>query len=607
MKRTLSFITLLLGLLAGIFSACTDIRERLDTLETSVSGLKSIAEYLQAAIRDNKIIQEVFQDEESVRLVFTDGSSVTVVHPAGDPVSFEFGPDQVIVTLSDGSRFLIPLYFTVPASITLTSLKPVMLYAGGQASFSFRVNPSNARIRPEDITLEYEGSHFVLAGIEAETEEGGNPIPGHYRATLQDLGEAADYEEEALLVLTATDIRGELLSVSSQPFLVKSFSFQGVNTGLPFVLIETPDGRPITSKTEWMAEASMTILRPDLSVAYEGGLSIKGRGNSTWTQFPKKPYALKLDSKAEILGMAKHKRWCLLANWMDRTLIRNDVAFEISRRTGLGWTPSGRFVELFLNGEHLGNYYICEQIKADPNRVNITELGKKDTEGEAVTGGYIFECDLWYDETFKFMSPLHNVPWQFKDPDEIVQAQFDYIYGYVSAFEASLFETDRFAAREYLDYIDPASFADWWIVNELAQNSEINQPKSAYIHKDRGGKLKAGPVWDFDWGTFIPKDRYNYVAMGQKYYLYQLFQDREFRRLIKERWNACKADLARIPDYIDAVSATLKASDALNQEMWPISRTTNQDESLPYAEAVARMKEAYIGKYNWLDTNIQTF
>ena len=205
------------------------------------------------------------------------------------------------------------------------------------------------------------------------------------------------------------------------------------------------------------------------------------------------------------------------------------------------------------------------------------------------------------------MSPLHNVPWQFKDPDEIVQAQFDYIYGYVSAFEASLFETDRFAAREYLDYIDPASFADWWIVNELAQNSEINQPKSAYIHKDRGGKLKAGPVWDFDWGTFIPKDRYNYVAMGQKYYLYQLFQDREFRRLIKERWNACKADLARIPDYIDAVSATLKASDALNQEMWPISRTTNQDESLPYAEAVARMKEAYIGKYNWLDTNIQTF
>ena len=95
--------------------------------------------------------------------------------------------------------------------------------------------------------------------------------------------------------------------------------------------------------------------------------------------------------------------------------------------------------------------------------------------------------------------------------------------------------------------------------------------------------------------------------MGQKYYFHQLFQDKEIRSLIKTRWNNCKHNLTDIPDYIDAISSTLYASDAINSEMWPISRTTNQDESLDYRQAVERLKEAFRGKYEWLDSNIQTF
>ena len=149
---------------------------------------------------------------------------------------------------------------------------------------------------------------------------------------------------------------------------------------------------------------------------------------------------MKLDNKSEILGMKKHNRWCLLANWMDRTLIRNDVAFEISRRTQLEWTPSGKFVELILNGEHKGNYYLCEQIKVDNNRVNI-----------AKDGGFLMECDLWYDEEFKFKTKLHNVPWQFKDPDWVTQEQFDYLYNYVAEFEQSLFTEASFIQRKYIN------------------------------------------------------------------------------------------------------------------------------------------------------------
>ncbi|MBO7602845.1 MAG: CotH kinase family protein [Bacteroidales bacterium] len=605
--KTLTLLTISACLLGSAAVSCSKIYERLDTLENKVSNLETISEYLQGVLRENKIIKEVVEEENGYTFVFTDGSSFTAVNDTPDTIDVTIQDGKVVISLSDGSEYVIPLWFATPSSITLVSSRPVSMITGATSLLPFRVNPSNATVNIRDISLDYEGANIALESVEQLIDDDNKPVPGSYCAVLKDLAAADSYEDEACLVIKSKDCRGEEFSVYSNPFTVKAVSYHGINTGLPFVILDTPNATPITSKTEWMDGATLTILNSDLTVHYQGTLSMKGRGNSTWTQFPKKPYALKLDSKAEILGMPKHKRWCLLANWMDRTLIRNDVAFELSRRIGMEWTPSGQFVELFLNGEHRGNYYLCEQIKVDENRVNIASLGKKVTEGEELTGGYLMECDLWYNEDFKFMSPVHNVPWQFKDPDEINDAQFNYMYDYVSRFEASLFESARFAAREYLDYIEPETFVDWWLVNELAQNSEINQPKSAYIYKDRGGKLKAGPVWDFDWGTFIPRDKYNYVAMGQKYYFHQLFQDKEIRSLIKTRWNNCKHNLTDIPDYIDAISSTLYASDAINSEMWPISRTTNQDESLDYRQAVERLKEAFRGKYEWLDSNIQTF
>ena len=143
-------------------------------------------------------------------------------------------------------------------------------------------------------------------------------------------------------------------------------SLASESTGLPLVYINTPNNESITSKDIWLDPlTTITAINLDGSIDYEAAdLAIKGRGNSTW-QLPKKPYALKLGAKSEILGMKKHKRWCLLANWMDRTNIRNDIAFHIAKQTNLAWTPSGKFVELILNGEHKGNYYLCEQIQVD--------------------------------------------------------------------------------------------------------------------------------------------------------------------------------------------------------------------------------------------------
>ena len=372
---------------------------------------------------------------------------------------------------------------------------------------------------------------------------------------------------------------------------------------LPHVVIRTPNSAEIVSRTNWMEGASITITLPDGTKDYESNnLQIRGRGNTTW-DYPKKPFALKLESKAEILGMPKHKRWVLLANWMDRTLMRNDVAFQIARQTELAWTPRGVFVELTLNGKHLGNYYLCEQIKIDKNRVNIREMSETDTEGDNLTGGYLMELDVYYDEVNKFHSSIKNLPYMFKDPDEetLQPEQYEYMKDFINEFEAKLYASDWLEKREYVNYINLESFVDYWFVFELSNNGEPTWPKSCYMYKDKSGKLTAGPVWDFDWGAFRPGNRFlNKEAL----YYDRLFKDPAFVSLVKTRWAKFRPKFDTIQAYIYSTAKKISASAQTNIALWPIDNDVNGDETLSFEQAIDRMAGAYLGKLAWMDKQI---
>ena len=369
-------------------------------------------------------------------------------------------------------------------------------------------------------------------------------------------------------------------------------------SGLPVVIVNTPNNVPITSKEEWTEGTEIKILNPDGTIAYEGSTSFRGRGNSTWN-YPKKPYAIKLDKKASILGMPKHKRWVLLANWMDRTLLRNRVAFKLGECTQMDWTPRGEYVELVLNGAHLGNYFLCEQVKVDENRVNVAEI---DADSEDVSGGYLFELDTHFDEAFKFKSEIKAFPYMFKDPDEdISDAMLNYVQNYVNTMEDYLY--NDFDNRKWADYIDINSFIDYWFAVELTSNYEPLHPKSVYMHKDIGGKLKMGPMWDYDWATFVPHFSSSYQLKNCLYYP-QLFNDVDFISIIKERWPAAKANFAKVSEFIDSESKKIKNSEKMNAAMWPISSRINGDETMAFDEAVERLKKAYLDKLEWLDQQI---
>ncbi len=414
------------------------------------------------------------------------------------------------------------------------------------------------------------------------------------------------------------------------------------NTGLPVVTI---NGTVYSKETDFDDIEGTSTIDID-GVQYTAGVRL--RGNST-QEFPKKPYAIKLDSKAEVLGMPKHKRWVLLANWLDRTLLRNDLAFYIGQQTD-NWTPHGEPVELVLNGVHVGNYYLCEQIKIDKNRLNIADVGFADLsaqteEAVAAEMGFLMECDQSTDSSeiyFQYKEPGATSNWwsssglQFyvyiKDPGDVATSTgngvgatiaYTYIKNYFTTVGTALKNSDWTTTRSMLEY---KTWVDHWIMTELTMNQESKHPKSFYMYKDGGGKLCAGPGWDFDWCTFVPQNKMgqggqasssagkvqNYFSMRYTMYYQYLFSDSEFTALVKERWAALKPKMDTALAFLDERAALITLSDSYNYEMWPLEGKEpngyygfpNSDEDMSFAEAIATMRSSLEARINWLNTQI---
>lgn len=446
----------------------------------------------------------------------------------------------------------------------------------------------------------------------------------HYTADLTRL--KASYEAVAAKVTVgdAVQVSGTTVNDFSKPVVyrlhaddgqTKEFTVQlenGTGSGLPVVAILTEGGAPVTSKEDWVSgrivfDAQQTGFE-SLAVAME----VKGRGNNTW-RMPKKPYAVKLSEKSPVLGMAKHKRWVLLANASDRTLLRNRVAFEIGRRTGLAWTSDSRFVEVILNGEYQGNYLLCEQIRVDKNRVNITEMEPGDIGEAEKTGGYLLEFDRYYDEVNKFRTARRDLPVNIKEPDEDVlgDVQRAYITDYVNRIEDLLYGGGN-VDPAYRELLDTDSFIDWWIVMELTGNRDGRLPGSCYMYKDRGGKLCAGPLWDFDLTTFktytdfLLKDYTtdNATDTNRSLWYDKLFTDPVFRARAGERWRSYKSDFEAIGDFIGTEAEAIRASAGINWSMWTLTSGSNGDEALSWEDAAARLKTNYLARLRWLDERL---
>ena len=490
-----------------------------------------------------------------------------------------------------------------------------------------------------DITCTYNSAEGVWEGVIPYLYDFSGLVANF--ATVDEYATVTVEGVEQISGTTANDFNNEVTyTVANSNGTYQQAVVRLKNTGLPVVVVTGNDGQaPYPKSTNFDdIEGKFTI---DINgTVHTGGVRL--RGNTTQSM-PKKPYAIKLDGKAEVLGMPKHKRWVLLANWLDRTMLRNDLAFYLAHQTDT-WAPHGEPVELVLNGVHVGNYYLGEQIKIDKNRVNIADVGydKLSEQTEAAAGaelGYLLECDQSADDTeiyFKVSSPVTFYVY-VKDPgsdyylgDNTKTSKhigITYIKNYFNNVGTALKNSNWTKVAELIDY---KSFADHWIMTELTENQESKHPKSFYMHKDAGGKLCAGPAWDYDWGTFIDmkyignsnygetsstagKIQNKYTMRYTMWYQY-LFNDPAFKAVVKERWAVLQPKMETALTYLDERAAKVKASDEFNHAMWPIEGMIvgswysygfpNHDEKLAYDDAIASMRAALSARLKWLDTEI---
>ena len=355
-----------------------------------------------------------------------------------------------------------------------------------------------------------------------------------------------------------------------------------VDTGLPVVQIWTTAGAPVLDRNNYIT-ACMRIrdgsAQPYQQGLFTGTLKIRGRGNSTWSM-PKKGYRLKLDSAAAVLDMPAHKDWVLLANYADKTLLRNAVGMELSRRVDMPWTPRQRHAEVYLNDQYLGNYQIGEKIEVAPNRLAMTPLLATDIALPNLGGGYLIEADfLEYmgvsDRYFDTTEGYHFVV-QSPSSSSLKAEQFNYISQYTQAIETAIYSGNKSPGTGYDSLIDLDSMINWYLVEEVMKNVDAVFASSVNLYKDRNAKMKMGPLWDFDLAA--GNVDYEPLAMGPKGWYVQaqaawfeaLFKDRDFRKRVKARWAVVKRRMQGIDAYIVAQQAMLDRSQAENFKRWPI-------------------------------------
>ena len=348
-------------------------------------------------------------------------------------------------------------------------------------------------------------------------------------------------------------------------------------TNLPTVVINTEGSQEIVSKEEELSSTVYIISEEGTNLLATTETGVRGRGNASWDQFPKKPYRLKFKSKQSPLGApASAKKWTLISNYSDKSLMRNILAFEASRRIGQAYTPYCHPVDVIVNGEYRGCYQLCDQVEAAEGRVPAKD-------------GYLIEIDAYaWKEVSAFWS-WRGTPVTIKHPDEddITDSQRQHIESFFNQMEtAALGEDFTDPEKGYRKYLDLESFLRNLLVGDFCGNTDLLW--SVYMYKDaKDGKLYAGPTWDHD--LSFDNDYRSYPVNANNDFIFLFVpspasdavrditrrivkEDPEAKNLLAQYWNQAleEGDLKTLPEYLDQTYVLLQESQELNFKRWDI-------------------------------------
>lgn len=414
---------------------------------------------------------------------------------------------------------------------------------------------------------------------------------------------------------------------------------------LPIVVINTagqeiPDEPKIDASMQIIYNGPGTLTSiNDTNYEYNGDIGIERRGASS-QGYPQRPFALETrnpdgsNNNVSILEMPSENDWVLLSHYNEKSFCRTLISQHIFEEMG-GYMPRVTLCEVIINGQYEGIYTFGEKLKKDNNRVDIATLRPDENAGDSLTGGYILQLNYWnsnnsFESNYSPMDhpgfDVHFV-YEYPKPDVISPQQKTYIAAYVDSMETALYGADFDDPLEgYRKYLDTPSFIDYFILNEVSRNND-GFKKSRFFYKDKnsnGGKLKAGPPWDFDWAwkninaclfantdgsgwahhiNDCPTDNYS-----PGWYI-KLLQDSLFHHDLRCRYNELRESVLatdHLHSYIDSIASLVENANQRHFQKWPfLGINTGAPEVGPipttFQGEVDYLKDWIEIRLNWLD------
>ncbi|NMC36704.1 MAG: T9SS type A sorting domain-containing protein [Bacteroidales bacterium] len=409
------------------------------------------------------------------------------------------------------------------------------------------------------------------------------------------------------------------------------------DSNLPIIIINTDNGAEIKDDPRVFANLKVIYRGPGVRnyvtdqnnpsfLDYNGRIDIEIRGSSSqYTE--KKQYAfttLKADNvtnnNVKLVGLPEENDWILNGMVFDPALIRDYLSYNLSRHIG-EYASRTVYCEVIINGNYRGLYVLQEKIKADDNRVNITKIDVTDNSYPEVTGGYITKSDKttggdpvawemfsWFGSSVDF---IHELP----KPENVTTPQNDYIRSQFQLLQTTSIAGDISPVSGFPSVIDIPSFINFIILNELASNAD-GYMYSTFFHKDRNGKLRAGPIWDFDltygndlflWGLNRSKTNVWQLSNGENdgaRFWKELFNNQVFRCYLAKRWNELikpgqPLNQAVIESFVDQTVLTIAEAAGRNNTRW--------GNNVDFTRQITDLKNFLSLRIAWITSNIGSF
>jgi len=380
------------------------------------------------------------------------------------------------------------------------------------------------------------------------------------------------------------------------------------SASIPVLYIITEGYRDIVSRKKedylhaqwWLDAMGLKDIESIGSAQHPLGMQIKGRGNYTWKNFEKKPFLIKLDEKQRLLGMYSNKYYCLLPHPDDEfAYLKNTVGFELSRRIGLQYTPTQKPVEVVLNGQYIGLYFLTEKIRVGRHRVNIEEQENLDTDSSRITGGWLLEIDnhpadsegFIYINELEGSSDWHDwIAFTYHSPSLLSPLQKDYIKNYLVEANAAIYNSDK-SNNEWEKYINIKELAKYYIVGEMMDDLE-HFDGSVFMYKHRGDstKLILGPVWDFGnsfrrWSYYADR-RFDHFFYEQPTYfkphwIVEIAKYPHFQEVVREEWRKFRQvefNGLDIDQFVDSFVESIREASLADAGRWN-TKNLNEEKS----------------------------